>query len=129
MVESSWPIAAFRHRIFIKRFTFTADRMTLISCLIKLLLVVFLTSGISKTGRGQTNTGKPQSSVPVCSLEQLGQFWSSLLVSLNIMCSDWKNPFLIHRPKLLIRVFKWVMAVYVCLKMTVYMQASDHLRL
>ena len=48
---------------------FTTDRMTPISCLIKLLLVIFLTSGISMLGRGQTNTGKPQSSVPLCSLE------------------------------------------------------------
>lgn len=50
---------------------FATDKMTPISCLIKLSLVIFLTSGISKPGRGQTNTGKPQSSVPLCSLEQL----------------------------------------------------------
>lgn len=36
---------------------FATDKMTPISCLIKLSLVIFLTSGISKPGRGQTNTG------------------------------------------------------------------------
>ena len=75
--ESSWTIATcIRHQIFIRRFTFTTDRMTPISCLIKLLLVICLTSGISKPGRGQTNTGKPQCSVILCCLEQLGRFWS-----------------------------------------------------